>query len=117
MQKDLELKRAHIFRGRQHKLAFLALQEKSLLVTEIMRAANAQVQQSNQVKEATPSYDGKEAQEEKTLSIRETSRALKWLAEHGYAECLNPSSEHGVKGILYKLTSEGKAIKKFVDTY
>jgi len=29
-----------------------------------------------------------------------------------YAECLNPSKEQGVKGIVYRLSSSGKTIKK-----
>ena len=102
MQKDLELQRAKIFRGRQHKIVFLALREKSLLVSEIMREVNSQIKTEE---------DGKK------LTLRETSRALKWLAEKGFAKCLNPSSEHGVKGILYKLSSTGKAVRKLVDEY
>jgi len=102
MQKDLELKRAQIFRGRQHKRVFLALRDKSLLVSEIMKEVNSKIKRKE---------DGKK------LSIRETSRSLKWLAKNDFAQCLNPSSEHGVKGILYKLSTEGKAIRKLVDKY
>ena len=94
MKKDLELKRAEIFRGRQHKLVFLELEEKALLVSEIMRKVNSNIKEG------------------KTLTLRETSRSLKWLAERKYAECLNPSKKQGVKGIIYRLSKEGKKIKK-----
>lgn len=96
MKKDLELKRAEIFKGRQHKLVFLELEEKSLLISELMRKVNLKIKEG------------------KSLTLRETSRALKWLAEHKYAECLNPSSEHGVKGIIYRLSNEGKRVQKIV---
>ena len=102
MQKKLELKRAQIFRGRQHRIVFLELKDKSLLVSEIMKHVNSNIKSKE---------DGKK------LSIRETSRALKWLAENSFAQCLNPSSEHGVRGIIYKLSAEGKAIRKLVDEY
>jgi len=102
MQKELELKRAKIFRGRQHKIVFLTLKEKSLLVSEIMRAVNTKIQKP---------------EEGKKLTLREVSRALKWLTAKGYAECLNPSSKHGVKGILYVLSEEGKKIRKLIDSY
>lgn len=93
-RESLELARAEIFRGRQHKLVFLALEEKSLMVSEIMRKVNSQIKEG------------------KTLTLRETSRALKWLAEKGYAKCLNPSSEHGVKGIIYKISDKGKKVMR-----
>ncbi len=99
MQRELEIERAEIFRGRQHKLIFLALEEKSFMVSEITRKVNKSVEQSK---------------EGKTLTLRETSRALKWLAERGYAECLNPTKEHGVKGIIYRLSNKGKRIKKIM---
>ena len=95
MNKDLELKRAEIFRGRQHKLVFLVLEEKALMVSEIMRKVNSKID----------SKDGK------TLTLRETSRALKWLAKKKYAKCLNPSKKQGVKGIIYKLSKKGKEIR------
>lgn len=47
----------------------------------------------------------------KKLRLREVSRALKWLAEKNYAGCLNPSNKQGVKGIVYRLSKEGKKIK------
>jgi uncharacterized membrane-anchored protein len=93
MKKDFELKRAEIFRGRQHKLVFLKLDIKGQLVSEIMREVNSHLE------------DGKK------LRLREVSRALKWLAERNYAECLNPSSKQGVKGIVYILSKDGKKIK------
>jgi len=96
MNKDLELKRAEIFRGRQHKLVFLVLEENALMVSEIMRKVNSKI---------IDSKDGK------ILALRETSRALKWLAKKKYAECLNPSSKQGVKGIIYRLSKQGKKIK------
>jgi len=96
MPKDVDLMRAEIFRGRQHKLVFLALEEKAIMVSELMRKVNLEIVKSK---------------EGKTLTLRETSRALKWLAEKGYATCLNPSSEHGVKGIIYKISKKGLAIK------
>jgi len=102
MQKELELKRAEIFRGRQHKIVFLALKENSLLVSEIMRSVNSKI---------TSKKDGKK------LTLRETSRALKWLAEKRFAECLNPSNKHGVKGIIYVLSKEGKKIRKLIEKY
>ena len=102
MQRELELKRAQIFRGRQHRLVFMALKENSLLVSEIMKKVNSRIESKE---------DGKK------LTIRETSRALKWLTKNGFAKCLNPSSEHGVKGILYLLSKEGIAVRKLVDKY
>ena len=95
MQKDVDLMRAEIFRGRQHKLVFLALNEKGLMVSEIMKKVNTEIEKYK---------DGK------TLTLRETSRALKWLSNNGYAKCLNPSSEHGVKGIVYKISKIGKKV-------
>ena len=65
MNKDLELKRAEIFRGRQHKLVFLVLEDNALMVSEIMRKVNSKI-------------DSKHG---KILTLRETSRALKWLAK------------------------------------
>lgn len=96
MNKDLELKRAEIFRGRQHKLVFLVLEENALMVSEIMRKVNSKIINSK---------DGK------ILTLRETSRALKWLANKKYAECLNPSNKQGVKGIIYRLSKKGKKIR------
>lgn len=96
MNKDLELKRAEIFRGRQHKLVFLVLEENALMVSEIMRKVNSKI---------IDSKDGK------ILTLRETSRALKWLAHKKYAECLNPSNKQGVKGIIYRLSKKGKKIR------
>ena len=91
---DPELSRAEIFRGRQHKLVFLELEEKSLMVSEIMRKVNSKIKDGNQ------------------LRLRDVSRSLKWLRERGYAECLNPSSEHGVKGIVYRLSNKSKKVRK-----
>lgn len=91
--------RAEIFRGRQHKLVFLELDEKSLLVSEVMKKVNEKVEKSK---------------EGKKLTIRETSRALKWLAEKGYSKCLNPSKKQGVKGIIYQLSPKGKKIKNLM---
>jgi hypothetical protein len=96
MKEDLEIRRAEIFRGRQHKLVFLALEEKALMVSEITKKVNLEINRSK---------------EGKTLTLRETSRSLKWLAKRGYSECLNPSSEHGVKGIVYKISKLGVRIK------
>jgi hypothetical protein len=104
MQKQKEkvdLMRAEIFRGRQHKLVFLVLEEKALMVSEIMKKVNYKLEKTK---------DGK------TLTLRETSRALKWLAKKGYAKCLNPSSEHGVKGIVYRFSIRGKKVQK-LDSY
>jgi hypothetical protein len=97
MQKEIELARAEIYRGRQHKLVFLALEERTLMVSEIMRKVNEQI---------------KKPEDGKTLTLREVSRSLKWLAGRGYAECLNPSSEHGVKGIIYSLSRKGSKIRR-----
>ena len=97
MSRDLEVKRAEIFRGRQHKLIFLELENNALMVSEIMKKVNLKIKK------------------DKTLTLRETSRALKWLAENKYAECLNPSSKHGVKGIIYRLSKEGKKIKNHLN--
>jgi predicted transcriptional regulator len=94
MKKELEIMRAEIFRGRQHKLVFLELEENGQIVSEIMRKVNPKIK------------EGKE------LRLREVSRALKWLAEQKYAECLNPSKKQGVKGIIYRLSKEGKKIKR-----
>ena len=96
MKKELEIRRAEIFRGRQHKLVFLELENKSFMVSEIMRVVNSKIKEG------------------KKLTLRETSRALKWLNKKGYAECLNPSSKPGVKGILYKIYKKGKEVKKIV---
>lgn len=98
MTKKLEIQRAEIFRGRQHKLVFLELEEKSWMVSEIMNKTNSKIKK------------------EKTLTLRETSRALKWLANNKYAVCLNPTNKQGTKGILYKLSSQGKILKKFIES-
>ena len=96
MQKNtLEIDRGRIFSGRQHKIVFLALEDSALLVSEITKKVNSVI-----------------PKEEKTLALREVSRALKWLAINFYATCLNPSNKHGVKGILYKLTERGKRVRK-----
>lgn len=102
MQEELELQRAEIFRGRQHRLVFLAIKENALLVSEIMRIVNSSLSLHDT---GTP------------LSIRETSRALKWLTAKGFAVCLNPSHKHGVKGILYKLTDQGRKVRDFATKY
>lgn len=94
MKKALEIMRAEIFRGRQHKLVFLELEENGLMVSEVMRKVNSKIK------------EGKE------LRLREVSRALKWLAQNNYAECLNPSNKQGVKGIVYRLSKEGKKLQK-----
>ena len=99
MQDKLEIARAEIFRGRQHRIVFLALEEMAYMVSEITKKINKSLEQTK---------DGK------TLTLREVSRSLKWLAEKGYAECLNPTSEQGVKGIVYRLSSKGKQIKKIM---
>ena len=99
MQDKLEIERAEIFRGRQHKLVFLALEETALMVSEITKKVNKGIEQ---IKEG------------KTLTLREVSRSLKWLAEKSYAECLNPTSKQGVKGIVYRLSKKGKQIKKII---
>lgn len=99
MQKDtLEIERGRIFNGRQRKLTFLALENSALLVSELTRKVNSIIPKG-----------------EKTLTLREVSRALKWLAANHYAKCLNPSHKQGVKGILYKLTEKGKRIKKLLE--
>lgn len=95
-KENLELKRAEIFRGRQHKLVFLELEENALMVSEITKKVNLKIKQG------------------KTLTLRETSRALKWLAEKGFAKCLNPSNKQGVKGIIYKLSKKGKEIRRII---
>ena len=97
MSRDLEVKRAEIFRGRQHKLIFLELENNALMVSEIMKKVNLKIKT------------------DKTLTLRETSRALKWLAKKNYAVCLNPTSKQGVKGIIYKLSNQGKDLKKFIE--
>lgn len=99
MQDKLEIERAEIFRGRQHKLVFLALEEMAYMVSEITRKVNKKIEQ---------------AKDEKTLTLREVSRSLKWLAEKSFAECLNPTKEQGVKGIVYRLSKKGKQIKKIM---
>ena len=97
MQNNFEIERAEIFRGRQHKLVFLALEETALMVSEITRKVNKNIEQSK---------------EGKTLTLREVSRSLKWLAEKKYSECLNPTNKQGVKGIVYRLSKKGKQIKR-----
>jgi len=99
MQDKLEIERAEIFRGRQHKLVFLALEETALMVSELTRKVNKNIEQTK---------------EGKTLTLREVSRSLKWLSEKIYAECLNPTNKQGVKGIVYRLLKKGKQIKKIV---
>ena len=94
MKHDVDLMRAEIFRGRQHKLVFLELGDKTLLISEIMKIVNSKIREG------------------KPLTLRETSRALKWLAERGYAECLNPSSKQGVKGIIYRISDKGRKVKR-----
>ncbi len=99
MQDRLEIARAEIFRGRQHRLVFLALEEMAYMVSEITKNVNKSIEQTK---------DGK------TLTLREVSRSLKWLAKRSYAECLNPTQKQGVKGIVYRLSSKGKQIKKIM---
>ena len=91
--------RGEIFRGRQHKLIFLAIEDKGLMVSEIMKKVNKNLSNT-----------------EKTLTLRETSRALKWLEERKYVECLNPKDrkERGKTGIMYKISIKGKEIKKIL---
>lgn len=97
MNKDsFELKRAEIFRGRQHKLIFLELEENALMVSEIMRKVNSKIKEGNR------------------LRLRDTSRALKWLAKRNFAKCLNPSNKQGVKGIIYRLSNKGKEIREVI---
>ena len=93
MKKELEIQRAEIFRGRQHKLVFLELQENGKLVSEITKELNSKIKEG------------------KILRLREVSRALKWLVGQGYSECLNPSNKQGVKGISYRLSKTGKELK------
>ena len=78
MQDKLEIERAEIFRGRQHKLVFLVLEETALMVSELTRKVNKNIEQTK---------------EGKTLTLREVSRSLKWLSEKTYAECLNPTNK------------------------
>lgn len=99
MQRKEELARAEIYRGRQHKLVFLALEKNALMVSEITRKINKLIR----------------IDEGKTLTLREVSRALKWLAQRGYAECLNPSSKHGVKGIVYRASHLGDKLSKLLN--
>ena len=99
MQDKLEIERAEIFRGRQHKLVFLVLEETALMVSELTRKVNKNIEQTK---------------EGKTLTLREVSRSLKWLSEKTYAECLNPTNKQGVKGIVYRLSKKGKQIKKII---
>lgn len=94
MRDDLDLSRAEIFRGRQHRLVFLELKEQALMVSEIMRKINTNLKNKNE------------------LRLREVSRALKWLFERDYAVCLNPTDKKGERGILYKLSTKGKKIRK-----
>jgi len=102
MQDKFELERAEIFLGRQHRLVFLTLEEKSLMVSEIMRKVNSRISKLK---------DGKQ------LRLTEVSRSLKWLAKKGYADCLNPSSEKGVRGIIYRLSKKGRQVQKFILSY
>ncbi len=94
MKEEVALKRAEIYRGRQHKLVFLELEEEALMVSEITKKVNSKIKEG------------------KRLRLREVSRALKWLAERKYAECLNPSNKQGVKGISYKLSRKGAVLRK-----
>ncbi len=93
---NLELERAEIFRGRQHKLVFLELETKALMISEIMRKVNSKIKEGSK------------------LRLRDTSRALKWLTEKNYSECLNPSSKQGVRGILYKLNARGLKVSRII---
>ena len=97
---DKDLMRAEIYRGRQHRLVFESLKKQGLIVSEIMRKTNKKIEETNE--------GGK------LLTLRETSRALKWLDEKEYAKCLNPSSKQGVKGIVYKISEKGKRVRKII---
>ena len=50
MKKELELKRAEIFRGRQHKLVFLELEEKGQIVSEIMKKINSKIKEGKELR-------------------------------------------------------------------
>ena len=89
---------SQVKKGRQRKYVLRNIKaDTTMLVSEITRAVNAEIKQNK---------DGKE------IRLRDVSRSLKWLAENNLVKCLNPSSEHGVSGILYRLTNAGLKVKK-----
>ncbi|MCW8965730.1 MAG: hypothetical protein OQK82_03455 [Candidatus Pacearchaeota archaeon] len=94
-KENLELSRAEIFRGRQHRLVFLEIENNALMVSEIMRKVNSKIKDNQ-------------------LRLRDVSRALKWLTEKDYAICLNPTNKQGVKGIVYKLSKKGIEVKNII---
>ena len=91
---DKDLMRAEIYRGRQHRLVFESLKKQGLIVSEIMRKTNKKIEETNE--------GGK------LLTLRETSRALKWLDEKEYAKCLNPSSKQGVRELFIRFLRKVK---------
>ena len=98
MQKkdELAILSARVSNGRQHKLAFLALEEIAKPITQI-----------------TDKFNKNLSKEESLLRLREVSRSLKWLADMNLAFSPNFESKHGVKGIVYRLNPKGKALRKF----
>jgi len=100
MQKkdELAILSARISNGRQHKLAFMALEEIAKPIAQITDKVNKTV-----------------LKEELVLRLREVSRALKWLSDMKLAFSPNFESKHGIKGIVYRLTPKGKALRKFIE--
>ena len=99
MQKkdEFAILNAKVLNGRQHKLAFIALEEIAKPIAQITDKINKGL-----------------SKEESTLRLREVSRALKWLADMKLAFSPNFKSKHGVKGIVYRLTPKGNKLKKFI---
>jgi DNA-binding transcriptional ArsR family regulator len=100
MQKkdELAILMAKISNGRQHKLAFRALEENALAVSEITKRLNNII-----------------SDDKSELRLREVSRALKWLAENKLAFSPNYAPQQGIKGVVYRLTNKGKELKKYLE--
>ena len=100
MQKkdELAILNAKVSNGRQHKLAFLVLEEIAKPIAEITNKVNKLI-----------------SNKESELRLREVSRSLKWLAENKLAFSPNYTNKQGVKGIVYRLTPMGKDLKKFIE--
>lgn len=89
---------SQIKRGRQRKYVLKNTKiDNPLMVSEITKKANEKIRKNK---------DGKE------IRLRDVSRALKWLSDKKLVKCLNPSSKHGVRGILYQMTKKGSRFLK-----
>lgn len=95
---ELAILQAKLSNGRQHELAFIALEENALAVSKITEKVNKSL-----------------TDKKSELRLREVSRALKWLSENDLAFSPNYAPKQGTKGIVYRLTTRGKKLKKYLE--